>query len=160
MRLLFICTHNRCRSILFEAICNFQGDGRLEARSAGSAPANEVHPLTLKYLEAAGVPTAGLHSKSWDNPGDYPPDLLITVCDSAAGESCPLLLSSIPCLHWGLADPSRQEDDVGEVAQAFRDAIAEVQARIKALLALPLENLSGQQLADALRARIAAADSG
>jgi arsenate reductase len=150
MKLLFICTHNRCRSILFEAICNFHGNHRLEARSAGSAPVNEVHPLTLKYLEEAGVPTAGLHSKSWDNLGDYQPDILITVCDSAAGESCPLYLGSIPRLHWGLADPSTQEGDVEEIAQAFRDAISEVQARVKALLALPLENLGGQQLAEAL----------
>jgi arsenate reductase len=151
MKLLFICTHNRCRSILFEAICNLQNDDRLEARSAGSAPVNEVHPLTLKYLEEGGIPTAGLHSKSWDYPGDYHPDLLITVCDSAAGESCPLLLGSIPRFHWALADPSTQEGDVEEVAQAFRDAISEVQARIGSLLALPLENLSGQQLAEALR---------
>jgi arsenate reductase len=158
MKLLFVCTHNRCRSLLFEAICNFQGDDRLEARSAGSAPVNAVHPLTLKYLEEAGIPTAGLHSKSWDSLGDYHPDLFITVCDSAAGEVCPLFLSSIPRLHWALADPSRQEGDVEEVAQAFRDAICEVQARIKAVLALPLENLGGQQLAEVLGARIAVAD--
>ena len=112
--------------------------------------------MTLKYLEEAGIPSAGLHSKSWDNLGDYHPDLLITVCDSAAGESCPLYLGAIPQLHWGLADPSTQEGDVEEVAQAFRDAICEVQARIKAVLAFPLENQSGQQLAEALRARLAA----
>ena len=151
MKLLFICTHNRCRSILFEAICNFQGDGRLEARSAGSAPVNEVHPLTLKYLQEAGVPTTGLYSKSWDNLEDYHPDLLITVCDSAAGEACPLFLGSTARLHWGLADPSRQEGEDEEVAQAFEGAICEVQTRIKTLLAMPLENLSGQQLAEALR---------
>jgi arsenate reductase len=137
---------------LFEAICNFQGDDRLEARSAGSAPVNAVHPLTLKYLKEAGIPTAGLHSKSWDNLGDYHPDLLITVCDNAAGESCPLFLDSIPRLHWGLADPPTQEGDVEEVALAFRGAISVVQARIKTLLALPLDNLSVQQLAGALRA--------
>ena len=151
MKLLFICTHNRCRSILFEAICNFQGKGRLEARSAGSAPANAVHPLTVKYLEEAGIPTTGLHSKSWDNLGGYQPDLLITVCDSAAGENCPLYLGSVPCLHWGLADPSSQGGDTKEVAQAFRGAIAEVQVRIETLLAHSLENLGGQQLAEALR---------
>ena len=134
MKLLFICTHNRCRSILCEAITNFHGGGTAEARSAGSAPVNEVHPLTLRYLEEAGVPSAGLHSKSWVDLEDYQPDLLITVCDSAAGESCPFFLASVPRLHWGLADPSIQEGTEEEVAQAFRNTISEIQARTRALM--------------------------
>ena len=150
VKLLFVCTHNRCRSILCEAISNFQGEGRLEARSAGSSPVAEVHPLTLQYLFEAGVPLAGLHSKSWSDLGDFHPDLVITVCDSAAGEACPLYLASVPRLHWGLADPSKLEGNSEEVALAFRATISQIQARTLSLLALPIETLNGQQLAAAL----------
>ena len=92
MKLLFICTHNRCRSILAEAITQAEGGSLIEAASAGSEPSGEVHPLTLHWLQQQGIATANLHSKGWDTLGDFVPDYVITVCDRAAGESCPLWL--------------------------------------------------------------------
>lgn len=150
MKLLFVCTHNRCRSILCEAITNAEGEGRLEARSGGSSPVEDVHPLTRQYLEEAGIPIAGLRSKSWADLSDFHPDLVITVCDSAAGEACPLYLGSVPRMHWGLVDPSKLQGDREEVARAFRATILQIQARTRALVALPLETLGGQQLATTL----------
>lgn len=156
MKLLFICTHNRCRSIMCEAIANSRGEGRLEACSAGSTPATAVHPLTLRYLDEAGFPIAGLNSKSWFDLEDYHPDLLITVCDSAAGESCPIALVSVPRLHWGLADPSAGAGSGGvsgaDTARAFNTTITEIEARTRALLALPLDRLSGRELAKVVAA--------
>ena len=87
MKVLYICTHNRCRSILSEAITNHVAGDVITAKSAGSQPAGEVHPLSLKYLNEAGIPTEGLQSQSWDEFEAFAPDLVITVCDSAAGES-------------------------------------------------------------------------
>jgi len=147
MELLFICTHNRCRSILCEAITREMGDGQLEARSAGSAPVDEVHPLTLKYLTEAGISTSGLYSKSWDNLDEYQPDLLITVCDSAAGETCPLYLGSALRLHWGLEDPSRVSGSDEAIATAFRNTIAIIEARTARLAALVGEGMSGPDIA-------------
>src|SRR5690606_2392558 len=86
MKILFICTHNRCRSILAEAITNLMSDGRIVAKSAGSQPAGMIHPLTLRYLHDAGVSTDGLYSKSWDELESFEPDVVITVCDDAAQE--------------------------------------------------------------------------
>lgn len=133
MKLLFICTHNRCRSILAEAIANHYGCDLMEARSAGSEPAAEVHPLTLKYLQEAGIPTRNLSSKSWEELEDFEPDLVITVCDNAAGESCPLWLGRTPRIHWGLKDPSAVEGDEDTVRIAFQDTIDLLHHRITLL---------------------------
>ena len=94
MKLLFICTHNRCRSILCEAIANQRAEGVLCAASAGSAPVEAVHPLTLRYLEERGYETAGLMSQSWHDLNAFEPDRVITVCDTAAGEACPLWIGA------------------------------------------------------------------
>ena len=150
MNILYVCTHNRCRSIICEAITNALGAGRLSAVSAGSSPAGEVHPLSLRYLNEAGYPTDGLRSQSWDEFDGVPLDLVLTVCDSAAGESCPLWMGSTPKLHWGLADPSKLEGSEEEVAAAFRATIAEVEQRVRDLLALPLEELDAEGLKAAL----------
>ena len=90
MKVLYICTHNRCRSILSEAITNHFSEGKIMAKSAGSQPVGEVHPLSIKYLQEAGIATDGLRSQSWDEFEAFAPDLVVTVCDSAAGEACPL----------------------------------------------------------------------
>ena len=119
MKALFICTHNRCRSILAEALTNHLGGDSLEARSAGSQPAGEVHPRTLKHLEKRGVSTVGLRSQSWDDLEQYQPDVVITVCDRAAGESCPLWFDDSIRLHWGLADPSAASGSEADIEQAF-----------------------------------------
>ena len=95
MKLLFICTHNRCRSILSEAITNQRARGILTAASAGSAPVDAVHPLTLRFLQERGYDTAGLASQSWVDLEAFEPDRVITVCDTAAGEACPLWMSDV-----------------------------------------------------------------
>lgn len=106
LKLLFICTHNRCRSIVAEALANHIGEGLLLAASAGSEPAGAVHPLTLAHLRRHGVPVADLCSKSWDELEEFEPDFVITVCDKAAAEACPLWFGKALQVHWGLADPS------------------------------------------------------
>ncbi len=120
--MLFLCTHNRCRSILCEAVANSApGDG-LRASSAGSQPAGEVHPMTLRYLHDRGYSTAGLESKSWDRFSGDLPDLVVTVCDSAASESCPVWLGPVKKIHWSLRDPSKLADP-REQERAFHQTI-------------------------------------
>lgn len=139
MKVLYICTHNRCRSILSEAITNHLSGGRIVAKSAGSQPAGEVHPLSLKYLREAGISVDGLQSQSWDDLQGFAPDLVVTVCDSAAGESCPLWFGSTLKVHWGLSDPSKLEGSDAELANAFKEAIQEISRRVEQLLALDVD---------------------
>ena len=153
LKILYICTHNRCRSVLSEAITNQlatedskdkkgNAQPKLIAKSAGSTPAGEVHPLTLRYLEQAGYSTQGLSSNAWDDQaymGDFEPDVLITVCDNAAGETCPIWLGSLPGLtklHWGLADPSSNTEDEQQTKENFQQAIATIEQRVSQLLAI------------------------
>src|SRR5690606_7807080 len=100
MKILYICTHNRCRSILSEAITNHLAKGKLKAFSAGSQPVGQVHPWTLKSLRERGIPTEGLRSKSWDEFDDLQADVVIAVCDAAAGEACPLWMGTAVKVHW------------------------------------------------------------
>ncbi|WP_439134681.1 arsenate reductase ArsC [Pseudomaricurvus sp.] len=148
MKVLYICTHNRCRSILSEAITNYRSDGRIEARSAGSQPAGKVHPLSLKYLAEAGITTEGLKSQSWDEFEAFAPDLVVTVCDSAAGETCPLWFGKSLKVHWGLEDPSKLEGSDEEIAAAFRQSIQLINERVDALM--KIAELDNNQWADAL----------
>lgn len=139
MNIVYICTHNRCRSILSEAITRQNAQGVITAMSAGSQPSGEVHPLSLKYLAEAGYDTAGLTSQSWDNLTDdsgnaFMPDVVITVCDQAAGESCPLWLGNIPKLHWGLSDPSKLEGSDAQKRQAFLATIHQIEQRVEKLI--------------------------
>ena len=137
MKLLFICTHNRCRSILGEAIANFEGKGLITAKSAGSQPSGQVHPLTLHYLELHGFSTDGLRSKSWDELEDFNPDYAITVCDSAAREACPLWMGKAKKIHWGLADPSRLAGEETKIVdEAFSRIIRTLAARIGKISAM------------------------
>lgn len=146
MKLLFICTHNRCRSILAEAITNHLSDGSLEARSAGSQPAGAVHPLTLKYLAEAGISTTGLISQSWDEHEDFAPDVVITVCDSAAGETCPVWFGNSVKVHWGLPDPSRVQGSDDDIKAAFQHVMQTLERRIRALLAAKPDSLAKGEL--------------
>ena len=139
MKILYICTHNRCRSILSEAITNHLSGDKIIAKSAGSQPAGEVHPLSLKYLQEAGVATAGLQSRSWDEFEAFAPDVVVTVCDSAAGESCPVWFGSSVKVHWGLSDPSKLEGSEAELASAFRQTIDEIGRRVEQLLAIDVD---------------------
>ena len=129
LRILFICTHNRCRSILAEAVANHISEGCLLAASAGCEPAGEVHPLTLLSLQRHGIPAEGLRSKSWAELADFMPHFVITVCDNAA-ESCPLWLGKTRPLHWGVADPSLVATDENVCLQAFDQTIAILTARL------------------------------
>ena len=130
MKLLFICTHNRCRSILCEAIASQRGAGSLEAASAGSAPVEAVHPLTLRYLEERGYQTRGLRSQSWHDLEVFLPDRVVTVCDSAAGEVCPLWMGEVEKHHWGLPDPSREEGDEAAIRRAFMTVIDRIEDKV------------------------------
>ena len=130
MKLLFICTHNRCRSILSEAITNQRARGILTAASAGSAPVDAVHPLTLRFLQERGYDTAGLASHSWVDLEAFEPDRVITVCDTAAGEACPLWMSDVEKVHWGLPDPSRVNGDDETVRAAFMAVIDRIERKV------------------------------
>ena len=130
MNLLFICTHNRCRSILCEAIASQRGSGSLQAASAGSAPVDAVHPLTLRYLEERGYQTTGLQSQSWNDLEGFDPDRVITVCDNAAEEACPLWMGEVDKHHWGLPDPSRAEGDAAAIRSAFMAVIDRIENKV------------------------------
>lgn len=145
MKILFICTHNRCRSILAEAICNHYGRGVICAKSAGSAPVDQVHPLSIHYLQEAGISTEGLSSQSWDEHESWQADVVITVCDSAAGEACPVWFGQTMRVHWGLADPSRLQGTDDEIAEAFRATIAVLTQRIQALVDQDVTHLNSAQ---------------
>ncbi|AUD78879.1 low molecular weight phosphatase family protein [Kangiella profundi] len=156
MKILFICTHNACRSVLGEVIARTLGKGRLETASAGSAPRGIVHPLTLKYLSQHGYSTDGLTSQSWDELSDFDPDVVITVCDSAAGESCPLWMGKTLKVHWGLPDPSKgpssgesvsgDHASEEEEAKAFAHVIKVIEKRINTLLEKDFEHMDADQL--------------
>ena len=131
--LLFICTHNRCRSVLAEVIANTQFEGVFRAFSAGSQPEGEIHPLTLKFLAARGLPIEGLSSQSWDDFSDQEFDLVVTVCDSAANEACPLWMSDASRAHWGMPDPSRVTGDEAAVEAAFYTVMDALESQLVAL---------------------------
>lgn len=143
MRILYICTHNRCRSILAEAITNHLSGERIVGASAGSQPAGTVHPLSIKYLQEQGINTDTLRSESWDLYADFEPDVVITLCDSAAKDSCPIWFKSAANIYWGLTDPSLKGEDKSRAA--FVNTIGILEKRINSLLALPFEQLSNQE---------------
>ncbi len=158
MNVLFLCTHNSARSILAEALLNQMGGGRLHAFSAGSSPREQQqpNPLALRVLRDAGIPTAGLRSKSWDEfaaPGAPHMDLVITVCDSAAGEVCPLWPGAPATAHWGYPDPSEVQGSEEQRLEAFRNTLHALRHRLDLLMALPsgrLDRLALQREARAL----------
>ena len=150
MKILYICTHNRCRSILSEAITNHVAGETIVAKSAGSQPSGEVHPLSIKYLKEAGISTEGLQSQSWDELEDFKPDIVITVCDSAAGEACPVWFGNSVKVHWGLEDPSKVEGSEEYKASAFRDCIAEISDRVNNLRIIADKNLTQSELKEEL----------
>lgn len=151
LRVLFLCTHNSARSILAEALLNHLGAGRFVAFSAGSSPREnqQPNPLALRALQAAGIPVTGLRSKSWDEfavAGTPAMDLVITVCDNAAGEACPFWPGAPATAHWGYADPSDVQGSEAERLEAFRETLDALQQRLQLLLALPPQRLERAQL--------------
>jgi len=146
VNVLFLCTHNSARSILAEATLNHLGKGRFRAFSAGSSPRDnqQPNPLGLQALKNAGISTEGLRSKSWDEfaAADAPHmDLVITVCDNAAGEVCPYWPGQPATAHWGYADPSEVEGDEAKKREAFRQTLLALHRRLELLINLPPEKL-------------------
>jgi len=140
MNVLFLCTGNSCRSILAEATFNHLAPSGWSATSAGSQPAGQVHPRSLALLKREGIATDGLHSKSWENLPQTP-DIVVTVCSSAAGETCPAYLGPVLRTHWGVEDPAHARGTDAEIDAAFLSAYRTLRARIKAFMALPLADL-------------------
>lgn len=151
---LFLCTGNSARSILAEAILRRDGAGHFNAYSAGSYPKGTVHPLALKVLERLGYPTDGYRSKSWDEftrPEAPVMDFLFTVCDCAAGETCPIWPGHPATAHWGIEDPAAVEGSEIEKERAFVQAAKYLKTRISLFLTLPLASIDKISLAARLR---------
>ncbi len=142
---LFLCTGNSARSILAEAILNRKGPPFFHAFSAGSHPTGRIHPFALKQLESAGLPVAGLRSKSWDEfakPGAPQMNFVFTVCDNAAAEVCPIWPGQPITAHWGIPDPAAVAGTPEQIERAFREAFVTLDRRIGLFLSLPLASLS------------------
>lgn len=151
---LFLCTGNSARSVMAEALLNHWGKGKFHAYSAGSHPKGEVHPLTLELLDGLKLPTADLHSKSWDEfakAGAPKMDFIITVCDNAAGEVCPVWPGQPITAHWGFPDPAAAEGTIDHKRKVFADVYRAIEARVKLLCALPLEALDRMTTQSRLR---------
>ena len=143
MNVLFLCTGNSCRSILAEAAFNHLAPAGWTAMSAGSKPTGQVHPRSLALLAREGISTEGYYSKSWDNL-PMTPDVVITVCSNAAGETCPAYLGQTVRSHWDVEDPAHATGTDAEIDVAFQTAYRILRARIEALLALPFSELKGE----------------
>ena len=151
---LFLCTGNTARSILAEGILRKDGAGRFNAYSAGSQPKGTVNPFALKVLDSFGYPTDGFRSKSWDEfsgPGAPQMDFIFTVCDSAAGEACPIWIGHPATAHWGIEDPASVQGTDIEKERAFAQAFKFLRNRISAFLALPMESLDQAALTHHLK---------
>ncbi|WBY03087.1 arsenate reductase ArsC [Ramlibacter tataouinensis] len=156
LNVLFLCTHNSARSILAEAVLNHIGKGRFKAFSAGSSPrdSQQPNPLALAVLREAGLSTDGLRSKSWDEfaGASAPPmDLVITVCDNAAGEACPFWPGHPATAHWGYADPSDAPGNEEQRRAAFRGTLQAIRNRLELLVSLPPERLGKLRLQQTAR---------
>jgi arsenate reductase len=152
---LFLCTGNSARSILAESLVNHWGRGKFRGFSAGSFPKGQVNPMAMELLQRMNLPTQGLRSKSWDEfaaPGAPPLDFIVTVCDNAAGEVCPVWPGKPMTAHWGIADPAAVPGTDAEKAFAFQKALNELQTRIKSLTALPIASWDRTKLQEMLRA--------
>lgn len=139
-RVLFLCTGNSARSVLAESTLRKWGEGRYESFSAGSQPAGRVNPFAIAQLEREGFPTDGLRSKSWDEFAQDDSslmDLIVTVCDSAAAESCPVVFGDFVRVHWGLFDPAGVEGSDEQKTEAFDRAHQIIKARLEAFLEIP-----------------------
>ncbi|MDH1260674.1 MULTISPECIES: arsenate reductase ArsC [Pseudomonas] len=146
MRVLFMCTANSCRSILSEAMFNHLAPAGFQAVSAGSFPKGQVLPRSLSTLQKHGIAIDGLYSKGNDAFANNPPDIVITVCDKAAGETCPVYFGPALKTHWGLEDPSEVQGDEAAIDAAFQATLMRIGERCQAFLDLPFHSLSRGQL--------------
>ena len=154
LNVLFLCTGNTARSVLAEGILRKDGAGQFKAYSAGSQPKGVVNPFALKTLAAFGYPTDGYRSKSWDEfaaVGVPQMDFIFTVCDNAAGETCPIWLGHAMTAHWGIDDPAAIEGSDLEKERAFATAFKQLRRRIELFISLPIDKLSEISLKAELR---------
>jgi protein-tyrosine-phosphatase len=151
INVLFLCTHNSARSILAEALLNHLGNPRFRAFSAGSSPRDnqQPHPIALRVLQNAGIDTHSLSSKSWDafaHADATHMHLIITVCDNAAGEVCPIWPGHPATAHWGYADPSQTTGSAEDIEAAFRSTLHQLHKRLESFINLPIESFDQQAL--------------
>lgn len=147
MNILFLCTGNSCRSILAEATFNHLAPNGMKAMSAGSQPAGYIHPKSIALLSSKGIATDGYTSKSWDNL-PVTPDIVITVCGNAAGETCPAYLGNVIRAHWGVEDPAKAIGTDAEIDAAFELAYSILRKRIEAFLKLPASSFEVKNKAE------------
>ncbi len=152
LNVFVICTGNSCRSVMGEALVNHLGKGRVKAYSAGSHPIGRINTGALATLKRHDLPTEGYQSQSWEDFEDTPMDIVITVCDNAAGETCPVYLTQAVRAHWGVSDPGHVEGTDEEKITAFEQTFATLKLRVEKMLELPLETLSKDQLTAELNA--------
>ena len=153
--LLVLCTGNSARSIMGEALFNTMSAGRFQAYSAGSHPSGKVNPFAIEQVRALGYPVEGLRSKSWDEfaqPGAPEMDFVVTVCDKAAGEICPLWPGQPVTAHWGFPDPVAVEGTDEEKRAAFAQTLRQIRTRVQLFLSLPLETLDRMAIESRMRA--------
>jgi protein-tyrosine-phosphatase len=151
---LFLCTGNSARSIIAEAILNKIGQGKFRAYSAGSQPKGQVNPNTIQLLQNLGYDTSGFRSKSWGEfakPGAPALDFVFTVCDNAAGETCPVWPGQPMTAHWGVPDPAEAQGSEAEIALAFKDAYRMLNQRIGIFTTLPIRSLDKLSLQNRVR---------
>lgn len=155
INVLFLCTGNSARSVMAEVLLAAKGRGRFTAFSAGSRPVGRVNPHTLATLRRHGLATEGLLSKSWDDfvrPGAPALDIIVTVCDSAANESCPIWPGRPATAHWSFPDPTAVRGDDAVIERSFEQVFAAIDRHIAALTRLPIEQMSPNEIATRLAA--------
>jgi protein-tyrosine-phosphatase len=147
--ILFLCTHNSARSVIGEALASTHPSGKFIGYSAGSTPGTQVNPFAAEIAAKLGYPATKLRSKSWDEfaqPGAPSMDFIITVCDNAAGEVCPIWPGKPATAHWGFPDPSQVSGSDDDKRRAFRDVMAGLQKRIDLLASLPIDKLDAMSI--------------
>ena len=152
LNIFVICTGNSCRSVMGEALINQLAQGRVKAFSAGSHPIGRINQGALATLKRHNLQTEGYQSQSWDDFTEQAMDIVITVCDNAAGETCPVYLDSAVKVHWGLVDPGHVKGSDEEIIAAFEETFSIIKQRINSMLALPLETMSPEELTTQLNA--------
>lgn len=146
MKVLFMCTANSCRSVLSQGLFNHLAPSGLTAVSSGSLPSGQLNPRAVSTLQALGIDTTDLYSKGSEVFSDSPPDVVITVCDQAAGEPCPVYFGAAVKSHWGLADPSTVQGSDSEVQAAFDATVDQIKKRLEAFLRLDHSALTAEKL--------------
>lgn len=141
LKVLVLCTGNSCRSIMAEALFNHYGEGRIFAKSAGSNPAGYVHPKSIETIKSQDLKMGEYYSKSWDELEGEDFDVLVTVCDRADGEVCPVYLGNVLKTHWGVRDPAHFKGTEAEINQEFLEVFKTLEARVKTILKYEFENM-------------------